>query len=167
MLLFYFLIDTACVNAYLLWKWSSAAHTAAAEQTHNSHKDFMNALCTQLLHFKDPIGEKQQEKQQKQQEEQQKQQEEHINELSHLHKQVYGEARGRCEWGRLNAPGCPRKNNRKRKFGDDITESATNGASKAILHVAFTHYECSECQIRLCIQGPCWQQYHHSIGLYC
>lgn len=60
--LFYFLVDTVCINAYLLWKWSSAAHTAAAEQTHNSHREFINTLCTQLLHSNDSIEEKQQEK---------------------------------------------------------------------------------------------------------
>lgn len=58
--LFYFLIDVACVNAYLLWKWSSIAHTASAKRTHNSHKDFMSALCDQLLHSNDEIEEEEQ-----------------------------------------------------------------------------------------------------------
>jgi Transposase IS4 len=51
--LFYFLIHVACVNAYLLWKWSSTANTAKAAKTHNSYRDFMSALCSQLLHSND------------------------------------------------------------------------------------------------------------------
>jgi hypothetical protein len=59
--LFYFEIDVGCTNAYLLWRWSSAANTAKAAQTHTSHRDFLEVLCTQLLHSNDPIEEEQQE----------------------------------------------------------------------------------------------------------
>jgi Transposase IS4 len=47
--LFYFLVDLACVNAFLLWKWSSTANLTYDSRTHNGHRAFMNALCTQLL----------------------------------------------------------------------------------------------------------------------
>jgi hypothetical protein len=73
---------------------------------------------------------------------------------------------GRCECGKLHPPGCPRKRQpKKRKFGTDITEPTVNGASEAILGGSRTHNACSKCQVSLCIEGPCWQQYHHSIGV--
>ena len=37
----------------LLWKWGFTVNITRAEKTHNSHRDFMNALCSQLLHSKD------------------------------------------------------------------------------------------------------------------
>jgi hypothetical protein len=39
--------------------------------------------------------------------------------------------------------------------------------SAAILGGSCTHYKCSKCLVWLCIEGPCWQQYHHSIGVNC
>jgi len=154
--LFYFLVDIACANAYLLWKWSSTAHTATAQRTHNSHREFMSALCTQLLHLTNPI-----------EEEQQDEHEDARSQSLPPHKHVYRETYGRCEWGKLHWPGCPRKRAPKRKFGADITESAVNGASSAILGGSKSHYECSKCQIWLCIEGDCWQRYHRSIGVHC
>jgi hypothetical protein len=87
-------------------------------------------------------------------------------ELDIGHEHIQKESYGRCEWGRLHPPGCPRKKApKKRKFETDITETATNGASEAILGGSRTHYKCSKCQTWLCIEGHCWQQYHHSIGV--
>ena len=51
--LFYFFLDIACVNAYLLWKWSSIANSEYDSTTHNGHRAFMEALCTELLHSND------------------------------------------------------------------------------------------------------------------
>jgi hypothetical protein len=159
--IFYFLIDVACVNAYLLWKWSCEANSEYAERTHNGHRGFMKALCDQLLHSNDPIEEKQPEKQPDQS---------HSTPttvLSRHHKQVHQKSHGRCEWGELHPPGCPRKRStKKRKFGTDIT-ATVNGTNEAILGGSRTHFECSKCQVWLCIQGSCWQQYHHSIGVNC
>ena len=59
--LFYFLVDVSCINAYLLWKWSSIANLENAVRTHNSHRDFMCALCMQFLHSNDKIEEKEEE----------------------------------------------------------------------------------------------------------
>lgn len=50
MFLIYFLIDVARVNAYLLWLWSSITHTVSVKRTHSTHRDFVEALCSQLLH---------------------------------------------------------------------------------------------------------------------
>jgi hypothetical protein len=69
------------------------------------------------------------------------------------------------ECGKLHPPGCPRKRSVKRKFGTDITESTINGVIEAILGGSLTHFKCSKCQIWLCIQGSCWERYHHSIGV--
>ena len=161
--LFYFLVDIACVNAYLLWKWSSTANSANAAQTHNGHRDFMKALCTQLLHSGNPIEEEQQEEHFDNNYEKEQSQSLPSMILNRHHKHIQQKLRGRCEWGKLHPLGCPRKRSSKRKFGTDITESAVNGASEAILGGSFTHYKCSKCQIWLCIKGDCWQQYHRSI----
>jgi Transposase IS4 len=147
--LFYFLIDVAYVNVYLLWKWSSSANAAKAAKTHNSYRDFMSALCSQLLHSND-----------KKQEESQIQP---TTVLPRHHTHIQGKSIGRCEWGKLHPPGCPRKRAPKRKFGTDITESTVNGTSEAVFGGSRTHYKCSECQNWLCIEGQCWQQYHNSI----
>ena len=152
--LFFFLIDIACANAYLLWKWSSTVNTEKAAKTHNSHRDFMNVLCSQLLHSND----KEQEKQQTE--------ESQIPPTAVLrrhHKYVQEESLGRCEWGKLHSPGCQRKRAPKRKFGTDITERTGNGISEAIKGGSRTRFKCSKCQIWLCREGACWEQYHHSI----
>jgi Transposase IS4 len=153
--LFYFLPDIVCVNAYLLWKWSSTANSEHDSTTHNGHRAFMEALCTELLHSNDQTTEEE---------------ESHslsVTMLQRHHKRVQEKHHSRCEWGKLHLPGCPRKRSSKRKFGTDITESTINGASKAILGGSRTYYKCSECQIWLCIKGSCWEQYHHSIGVNC
>jgi Transposase IS4 len=94
--IFYFLVNISCVNAYLLWKWTSTANTTKAAKTHTSHRDFMNALCTQLLHSNDPIEEEQQEKQEEQQEQSQ-----FLSTavLQRHHKRIQEKSHGRCEWG--------------------------------------------------------------------
>ena len=165
--LFYFLVDIACVNAYLLWKWSSTANSTYAKRTHNGHRYFMETLCSQLLHFNDPIEkEKQQEKQHERR--QDYSQSLPLAVLHRHHKHVQRKSFGRCKWGKLHSPGCPRKRSpKKRKFGTDITEETINGVSEAILGGSRTHYECSKCQVWLCIEGACWQQYHHSIRVNC
>jgi len=157
--LFYFFIDVACVNAYLLWKWSSTAITTNAAKTHNSHRQFMNALCNQLLYSNN--------EEQKEQQSEEQSQSLPVTVLQRHHKHVRHKSHSRCEWGKLHPPGCPRKRSTKRKFGTDITESTINGASEAILGGSRTHYMCSKCQIWLCIEGSCWKQYHHSIGVNC
>ena len=116
--LFFFLIDVASTNAYLLWKWSNNA------QSHDSHRVFMSALCDQLLHSNDS-------KEEENQRQEQSQSLPAVVPQCH-HKCVREEFRGRCEWGKLHPPGCVRKKSSKRKFGADITESAVNGASEAI-----------------------------------
>jgi hypothetical protein len=142
-----------CVNAYFLWKVSSSTYNA---HSYRSHRDFMETLCTQLLHLNDqnnetesfptlPIGV-----------------------LIQHHKHIQIKPRGRCEWGKRHPPGCLRKRPaKKRKFGTDITEEANNDVDSTILGGSHTHHKCSKCQIWLCIQGDCWQQYHHSIGVNC
>jgi Transposase IS4 len=147
--LFYFLVDVSCVNAYLLWKWSSTANVSS----HRSHRDFVSALCTQLLHANDQEEDKEESKREK------------IPQpmaFKRQHKQIKEEgSKGRCEWGRSNPPGCQRKRATKRKFGTDMV----NGVSATILYGSCTHYKCSKCLVWLCIEGPCWQRYHHSIGV--
>jgi hypothetical protein len=61
--------------------------------------------------------------------------------------------------------GCLRKRDPERAFGTDITARFNNGICKTILGGSFTHFKCSKCQIYLCVQGNCWHQYHHSIGV--
>ena len=146
--LFFFFLDVAHTNAYLLWKWSNSA------QNHDTHRTFMSALCDQLLHSNDP------------KEEEQSQPLPTIVSQGH-HKCVREKTRGRCEWGKLHKPGCVRKRAPKRKFGTNITETAVNGANEAISGGSRTFFKCSKCQIWLCIEGSCWQQYHHSIGVNC
>jgi hypothetical protein len=153
--LFYFLVDVSCANAYLLWKWSSTAEFAH-HLSHRSHRDFMSALRTQLLHLNDK-------------EEGEEEGEEDILQaaaaLIRHHKLMSQNGTGRCQWGKSQPPGCPRKRTAKRKFGTDMTESTINSAGAAILGGSKTHHKCSKCQIWLCIEGPCWRQYHHSIGV--
>jgi Transposase IS4 len=151
--LFYFLVDVSCVNAYLLWKRSSTGESAQPS-SHRSHRDFVSALCEQLLHSNDKEEDKEEE------------QEEDIprpttTALQRHHKHIKEEGKGRCQWGRSHPPGCQRKRAPKRKFGKDIV----NGASDAILGGSIGHYKCSKCQVWLCVEGPCWRQYHHSIGV--
>ena len=153
--LIYFLIDVARVNAYLLWLWSSAMHTANAKRTHSSHRDFIEALCSQLLHSNDKIKEKEDS------------QALPTVVLERHHKRIQKKSCGRCQWGKFHPPGCPRKRAPKRAFGTDTTRSANNGISTAILGGSYTHYECSKCQVWLCTEGECWAQYHHSIGVNC
>jgi hypothetical protein len=154
--LFYFLADVSCVNAYLLWKWSSTADFAHPA-SHRSHRDFVSALCTQLLHSND----------QEEGKEESKEKEEIPRPMATAfqrhHKHIKEEGKGRCQWGKSHPPGCQRKRAPKRKFGTDIV----NGVGAAILGGSSIHYKCSKCQVWLCIEGPCWQLYHHSIGVNC
>jgi hypothetical protein len=55
--LFYWLVDIVCVNAYLLWKWSSIANSEYDLRTHIEHRIFISTLYTQLLHSNDKIKE--------------------------------------------------------------------------------------------------------------
>jgi hypothetical protein len=115
----------------------------------------MEALCTELLHSNDQNKEKE---------------ESHstpVTVLQRHHKHVQDKSYRRCQWGKLHPPGCPRKRSVKRKFGTDTTKSTINGVSEAILGGSLTHFKCSKCQIWLCIQGSCWERYHHSIGVNC
>ncbi len=150
--LFYFHLDVACVNAFLLWKWSS---TQLNPTTHRGHREFMSALCIQLLHSNDEIKEEE---------------ESHplpTVVLRRHHKHIQKKTYGRCQWGKLHPPGCTRKRAPKRKFGTDVTESVNNGISAAILGGSKTHYECSKCHVWLCIEEECWAHYHHSIEVNC
>jgi Transposase IS4 len=144
--LFYFLVDVSCVNSYLLWKRSSTAEFASLPN-HRSHRDFVSALCTQLLHSNKKEEEKEKDIPQ-----------------STQRKPVREEGKGCCVWGKSHPPGCLRKRAPKRKFGTDIVNSAS-GASAAILGGTIGHYKCSKCQIWLCVEGPCWRRYHQSIGV--
>jgi hypothetical protein len=122
----------------------------------------MIALCTQLLYSNDT----------EEKEEEGKKEESLLllTALQRYHTLVEGEGLGRCEWGKRHSPGCPRKRALKRKFGTDITEStvnSANGASAAILGGSRTHHRCSKCLVWLCVEGPCWRQYHHSNGVNC
>ena len=158
--LFYFLIDISCVNAYLLWKWSSTANSENAQWTYNSHRDFMNALYTELLYSNDKIEKKQQQKD-----------ELHLLPTIALqchHYHVQKKSFGRYKWGKLHSPGCLCKRSfKKHKFEMNITALTVNGISETISGGSCIHYECSKCQIWLCIEGECWAQYHHSIGVNC
>ena len=152
---FYFLIDVARVNSYLLWLWSSTTYTASAKRTHSSHRDFVKTLCFQLLHSNDNTKEKEDSSSLP------------TVVLQRHYKHIQKKSSGRCQWGKLHPPGCTRKRAPKRPFGTDITHGVNNGISAAILGGSRTHYECSKCQIWLCIEGECWAQYHHSIGVNC
>jgi Transposase IS4 len=145
--LFYFLLDVSCVNAFLLWQRSSAANAAAALKIHNSHRAFMTIVCDKLLRSNPKIKDKQ--------EEEGYTQSVSIMALSRHHTRVQDGSSGRCQWGKLHPPGCPRKRAAKRKFGDDITANAANGANEAILGGSRGHSKCSKCQIWLCVEGPC------------
>jgi hypothetical protein len=112
----------------------------------------MSALCTQLLHSNDT------------EEEREKDISQPTMAPRDYHKPIKEEGKGRCVWGKSHPPGCPRKRAPKRKFGTDIVNGA-NGASAAILSGTIGHYKCSKCQIWLCVEGPCWRQYHDSIGV--
>ena len=114
----------------------------------------MNVLCDQLLYSNDNIKEKKQSSTLP------------IEILHSVHEQPREKSQGRYEWGRLHPPGCVRKRNpKKRKFGIDITTRVNNGISGTILGGSVTHSKCSKCQIFLCIEGECWQQYHGSVGV--
>ena len=147
--LLFFLLDVACVNAYLLWKWSSTANSTRIEKTHNGHRDFMVALCNQLLHSNDKV------------------QSLPTVDPNPAHERVQNEGHARCEWGKRHPPGCPRKRPKKRQFGTDITESTVNGTDDAIFGGSMTHLKCRKCQVWLCTRGQCWQRYHSSIGVNC
>jgi len=167
--LFYFLVDVSCVNAYLLWKWSSTADFAHPS-SRRSHRDFMSALCTQLLHSNNTEEEEKEEKKEEKKEEEKEEEKgprpsKMVFQRHHIH--IQEESYGRCEWGKRHPPGCPRKRAPKRKFGTDITESTVNAASAAISGGSRTHYRCSKCLVWLCVEGPCWRQYHHSNGVNC
>jgi hypothetical protein len=149
--LFYFLVDLACVNAFLLQIWSSTANLEHNQRTHNGHQAFISALYTQLLESNIKAS----------------QMKESLpiskEELDQGHKHIQTKSYNRCEWGKHHPPGYPRKRAPKRKFGTDITEAATNGANEAVPRGSKTYFKCSKCQVWLCIEGSCWQRYHHSI----
>jgi hypothetical protein len=124
----------------------------------------MTALCTQLLHS----NEKEEEKEEKEKEKEKEKEDPPLLSTTALqwhHKRTHEKGIGRCEWGKRYPPGCPRKRAAKRKFGTDMTESTVNGVSTALLGGSRTHSKCSKCHVWLCVEGPCWQRYHHSIGV--
>jgi hypothetical protein len=120
-----------CANAYLLWNWSSTANSEYDSTTHNGHRAFMEARCTELLHSNDQTTEEE---------------ESHSSPVTVLqlhHKGVQENRHSRCEWGKFHPPGFPRERSSfKRKFGTDITESTVNGASEAILGGSRIYYKC-------------------------
>ena len=83
--LFYFLLDISCTNAYLLWKWSSAANAAYDFTSHRDHRAFMSALCTQLLHSND------------QNKEEEESHSSPATRLLHHHNHVHEKSHGRCQ----------------------------------------------------------------------
>ncbi len=106
--LIYFLIDVARVNVYLLWLWSSVTRTANAGHTYSTHRDFVKALCAQLLHSND--------KEEKKEEKEKDSQSLPRVVLQRHHKHIQKKTYGRCQWGKLHPPGCTRKRAPKRKF---------------------------------------------------
>jgi Transposase IS4 len=152
--LFYFLVDVACVNSYLLWLWGSTEHIAYDKQSHSSHRAFMIKLSDELLHANNLklIAEESSNLP--------------LAALTHHHIMVRTESRGRCEWGKRHPPGCQRKQSpSKRVFGTDITANSNNGIKNTILYGSITRNRCSECQVYLCMEGPCWRQHHEAIGV--
>ncbi len=152
--LIYFLIDVARVNAYLLWLWSSVTRTANAKHTHRSHREFIQAVSYQLLHSNDKLEKEEEDSQSLP-----------TVVLQRHHKHIQKKSYGRCQWGKLHPPGCARKRAPKRAFGTDSTQSVNNGISTTILGGSKTQFECSKCQVWLCMGGECWAQYHRSIGV--
>jgi hypothetical protein len=74
---------------FLVWKWSSTAEFAHP-LSHRSHRDFVSALCTKLLHSNDKEEDKEEEK------------EEDIprpttTALQRHHKHIKEEGKGRCQ----------------------------------------------------------------------
>lgn len=153
--LFYCLIDVAYVNAYPLWKWSSTANSARDSKTPNGHRVHERSLYSITSFKRRNLGVRREASHPP------------LNKvLSCNHKPIYLKSFGRCEWGKLHSLDCSRKRSFiKRKFGTDITESIVNNVSETWLGGSRTYCECSECQIWLCIEGRCWERYHHSIGV--
>ena len=118
----------------------------------------MNVLCNQLLYLNDSKEEKKKKKKKEKQSHSQ-----FTTVFQRHHKRIQLKQRGRCKWGRRHSSGCTYKRSNKRKFGTDVTELAINSVNEPILEGSLSHYRCSKCQIWLCIQGDCWQQYHQSI----
>jgi hypothetical protein len=109
--LFYFLIDIACFNSYLLWLWGSTEHIAYDKQSHSSHRAFMIKLSDKLLHANNPKSN-----------EKDCSFDLPLTALTHHHIIMRTESRGRCEWGKRHPPGYQRKQAPyKRVFETDIT----------------------------------------------
>ena len=131
-------------------------HTANAEHTHSSHRDFVKALSAQLLRSNNTSEEEEEDSQS-------------LSKvvLQRHHKHIQKKSFRRCQWRKLHPPDCTYKRAPKRTFGTDIICSVNNGISTAILGGSRVHSQCSKCQIWLCTEGECWAQYHHSIGVNC
>ena len=116
----------------------------------------MNVLYDQLLYSNDP-------KEKKKEKEKEQSHFQSTTVFRCYHKRIQLKQRDRCEWGKRHSSDYLRKRSNKRKFETDITELAINDINKTILGGSLFHYRCNKCQIWLCIQGDCWQQYHQSI----
>jgi hypothetical protein len=128
----------------------------------------MTALCQQLMDFGLKSKETEETKETKEIRKTEDSSSIPVRVLNRHHKHIQQKSCGRYEWGKLHPPGCPRKGlPKKRKFGTDITSATLNGVSEAILGGSRGYYKCSKCQVWLCIEGTCWQRYHHSIGVNC
>jgi hypothetical protein len=117
----------------LLWKWSSTANSRSDLISYRGHRDFISALCTQLLHSNNKTEEEE---------------ESHIPPIivpQRHYKHVHEKSHDRYEWEKLHPLGCPRKKAPKRKFGTNITKLIKNGASETILGGFRTYYKCSKC----------------------
>jgi sulfatase maturation enzyme AslB (radical SAM superfamily) len=88
----------------------------------------MTALCQQLIDFGLKSKETEETKKTKEIRKTEDSSLIPVRVLNRHHKHIQQKSCGRCEWGKLYSPGCPRKRlPKKRKFGIDITSATLNG----------------------------------------
>jgi len=133
--LFFWLLDIALVNSYLLSKVSRELEIGPSKGNHD-HRKFQDALVEALVAYSDTPSQE--------------------------HQGVARPTRAYCAYCRTNLSNWHPKNQQSRRFGVDITNISGNsrGQEQKRLRGSKVKWGCNQCNVPLCKTGDCWQLWH-------
>jgi hypothetical protein len=135
--LFYWLLDIALVNNYLLYRAISGE--LGDPRDYKAHRRFLEALVQALITYSMPLE-------------------------PPRHQQVYRDSRAYCAYCRKNKDNWKPRHSQPRTFGIDITNrgpiGGINKANKP--RGSKTQWGCQQCNVPLCKIGDCWRLWHEN-----
>lgn len=128
--LWYWLLDICACNAYLIWK---SSHLELDQWSTRLHRKFQEGLIDALLHVPD---------------------ERPTPIQTQVEKDPSCGHRGRRMPSMKNCTYCLRQTSQKRRFGTEIINEAQPNRARR------SNFGCIDCDVNLCKEGPCWDQWH-------